>query len=49
MSEPNYLSSLKDEEFSILRKLCDDSVSQIEKEKLEINLAEIRTEIKKLQ
>lgn len=48
MSESNYLTSLKDKEFFILRKLCSDSISPTEKEKLEKELEEIRLEIKKL-
>lgn len=48
MSEHNYLSSLKNKEFLILRKLCDISISKSEKEKLEKELEETRTEIEKL-
>jgi len=48
VSESNYLTSLKDKEFFILRKLCSDSISPNEKEKLEKELEEIRLEIKKL-
>jgi len=48
MSEPNYFSSLKNKEFLIMQKLCDNSVSQTEKERLEKELKETRLEIKKL-
>jgi hypothetical protein len=48
MSEHDYLSSLKNKEFLILKKLCDDSISQNEKKKLENELEETRSEIKKL-
>ena len=48
MTEYNYLSSLKNKEFLILEKLCDDSLSLDSKEKLQTELEEIRTEIKKL-
>jgi hypothetical protein len=49
MSESNYFSSLKNKEFLILQKLCDNSVSQTEKERLEKELKETRLEIKKLK
>lgn len=49
MAEYDYLSSLKNKEFLFLRKLCDNSISQIEKEKLKEELKEIRSEIKKLE
>lgn len=48
MTEYNYLSSLKNKEFLILQKLCDNSIPPIVKEKLEQELQEIRMEIKKL-
>jgi hypothetical protein len=48
MTEYNYLSSLKNKEFLILEKLCDDSLSLDSKEKLQTELEEVRTEIKKL-
>lgn len=48
MSEHDYLTSLKNKEFLILRKLCDNSISQTEKEKFEKELKEIRLEIEKL-
>ena len=48
MSEHDYLSSLKNKEFLILKKLCDNLISQTEKEKLEKELEETRSEIKKL-
>jgi len=48
MSESNYLTSLKNKEFLILRKLCDDSISSTDKERLEKELTELRLEIKKL-
>jgi len=48
MSEHDYLSSLKNKEFLILKKLCENSISQNEKEKLEKDLEETRSEIEKL-
>jgi len=48
MSEHDYLSSLKNKEFLILKKLCENSISQTEKEKLEKELEETRSEIGKL-
>jgi hypothetical protein len=48
MSGYNYLSSLKNKEFLILQKLCDNSILPLEKEKLEKELEEIRLEIEKL-
>jgi len=49
VSDPSYLSTLKDKEFFILRKLCDNSITFIEREKLEKKLKKTRLEIKKLQ
>jgi hypothetical protein len=49
MSGSNYFSSLKNKEFLILKKLCDNSVSQTEKERLKKELKETRLEIKKLR
>ena len=49
MTEHNYLSSLKNKEFLILQKLCNNSVSHTEKEKLEKELKETRLEIEKLR
>lgn len=48
VSGSSYLTSLKDKEFFILRKLCSDLISTNEKRKLEKELEEIRLEIKKL-
>ena len=48
MSETSYLASLKNKEFLILQKLCDDSISQDQKEKFEKELEETRQEIEKL-
>jgi len=48
VNESNYLTSLKDKEFFILHNLCSDSISPIEKEKLEKELEQVRLEIKKL-
>ena len=48
MSEQNYLASLKNKEFLILQRLCDNSISQNEKEKFEKELEETRKEIEKL-
>lgn len=48
MSEHDYLSSLKNKEFLILKKLCENSISQTEKKKLEKELEETRSEIEKL-
>ena len=49
MSETNYLASLKNKEFLILQKLCNDSISKIEKEKFEKELKKVRLEIEKLR
>ncbi len=49
MSEQNYLASLKNKEFLILQKLCDNSISQTEKEKFEKKLKTVRSEIEKLR
>ena len=49
MNESNYFASLKNKEFLILKKLCDNSISQNEKEKIENELREVRMEIKKLE
>ena len=49
MSEHNYFASLKNKEFLVLQKLCDDSLSSTDKEKYEKELEEIRLEIKKLE
>ena len=48
MSENNYLGSLKDKEFLILEKLCNNSISADAKNELEKELNEIRLEIKKI-
>ena len=48
MNEHSYLSSLKNKEFLILQKLCNNSISQVEKEELERELEETRSEIEKL-
>ncbi|HSB84346.1 MAG TPA: hypothetical protein VLD64_07665 [Nitrosarchaeum sp.] len=48
MSEHSYISSLKNKEFLILQKLCDNSISVSEKEELEKELEETRSEIEKL-
>ena len=48
MSEHSYLSSLKNKEFLILRKLCDNSISKSEKEKFENDLEDIHLAIEKL-
>jgi hypothetical protein len=48
MSEHDYLSSLKNKEFLIMRKLCVNSISKFEKEKLEKELEETRSEIETL-
>ena len=49
MSDQNYLASLKNKEFLILQKLCDNSISQTEKEKFEKELETVRLEIEKLR
>ena len=49
MSEHSYLASLKNKEFLIMQKLCDNSISPTEKEKFEKELEEIRFDIKKLE
>ena len=48
MNEHSYLASLKNKEFLIMKKLCDNSISQDNKEKIEKQLEETRREIKKL-
>ena len=48
MDEHSYLVSLKNKEFLILKKLCDNSISQTDEEKFEKQLEETRLEIKKL-
>ena len=48
MNGLNYLASLKNKEFFLLGKLCDESISSTDKEKLKKELKEIRLEIKKL-
>lgn len=48
MSGQNYLSSLKNKEFLILQKLCNNSILPPEKEKLEKELKETRLEIERL-
>jgi len=49
MNESNYFASLKNKEFLILQQLCDSSISQTEKEKMEKELKEVRMEISKLE
>ncbi|MFB5636145.1 MAG: hypothetical protein ACE5RB_05905 [Nitrosopumilus sp.] len=49
MSESRYLSSLKNKEFLILNKLCSNSISSTDKELLEKELKELRSEIEKLR
>lgn len=49
MTNFDYLSSLKNKEFFILRKLCDDSISKNEKEKFEQELKDIRIELRKIE
>ncbi len=49
VSESRYLSSLKNKEFLILNKLCSDSISPMDKELLEKELKELRSEIEKLR
>ena len=49
MSENSYLSSLKNKEFLILEKLCNNSISKTEKEEFEVELRKVRLEIKKLE
>ena len=49
MVESNYFSSLKNKEFRILRKLCENTISHIEREELQKELEEIRLEIKKIE
>jgi len=48
MDEHSYLASLKNKEFLILKKLCNNSISQTDKEKFEKELEQTRLEIKKL-
>ena len=49
MGDNSYLSSLKNKEFLILEKLCNNSISNNEKEEFEAELREIRLEIKKIE
>ena len=49
MNEHSYFASLKNKEFFLLQKLCDDSISQTQKEEIEKELEEIRLDIKKLE
>jgi hypothetical protein len=48
VDEYSYLASLKNKEFLILKKLCNNSISITDKEKFEKELRETRLEIKKL-
>ncbi len=48
MDEHSYLASLKNKEFRILEKLCNNSVSQTDKEKFEKELEDTRLEIEKV-
>ena len=48
MNDNSYLSSLKNKEYLIMRKLCDNTISPLEKKNLEKELASIRLEIEKL-
>ncbi|KFM18343.1 hypothetical protein AAA799P11_01118 [Marine Group I thaumarchaeote SCGC AAA799-P11] len=48
MGEYSYLASLKNKEFLILQKLCNNSIPQNQKEKLQKDLEETRNEIEKL-
>jgi hypothetical protein len=49
VSGHSYFASLKNKEFLILQKLCDNSISSTEKEKFEKDLEETRLEIEKLR
>jgi hypothetical protein len=48
MDEHIYLASLKNNKFLILKKSCNSSISQIDKEKFEKELEQTQLEIKKL-
>ena len=48
MDEHRYLASLKNKELLILKKSCNNSIYQIDKEKFEKELEQTRLEIKKL-
>ena len=48
MTGNDYLSSLKNKEFLILEKLCNNSISSETKNELEKELNEIRLEIEKI-
>jgi len=48
MDEHIYLASLNNKEFLILKKLCNNSISQIDKEKSEKELKQTRLDIEKL-
>ena len=49
MKEQSYRESLKNKEFLILEKLCDESLSHEDREKIEDQLEEIREEIERLR
>ena len=46
MNKANYVVSLKNKEFLINKQLCDDSISQTEKEKIVKDLKKVCIEIK---
>jgi len=48
MGKQDYLESLKNKEFLILEKLCENSMSQNDKEEFKKQLEETRLEIQKL-
>ena len=48
MTEQNDFASLKNKEFLILQKLCDDSISQTKKEEFEKELEKVCSKIEKL-
>ena len=49
MVEQNYFASLKNKEFLLLQKLCDDSITNDDKIKIMNELEKVRVEIKKLE
>ena len=49
MAEQNHFASLRDKEFFLMRKLCDDSITSDDKTKFINELEKVRMEIKKLE
>jgi len=49
MSDYDYLTSLKNKEFLILQKLCNNSISKNQREEFEKELEKTRLKIKRLE